>query len=135
MIKNPLKDLQDTLKKINSTEGMSQYILMTFAEDIIISPDLIVVALLNSKSNGLDILDLNLALNAAQRALEGGLNKDMVSVEVSGNKIKFRPKIKNEHETTEAFVGKGTKRVYCSTALTGEFFWALLLQYLDMSLK
>ena len=104
MVSNPLNELRKTLELQNSKEGMSQYILMTFAEDILVSPDIMVLTLLNSKYHNLDILDHNMALNEAQMALEASTHRDIVDVEVSGGKVRFRPKIVNDYEDTTSFV-------------------------------
>ncbi|MGL5714917.1 MAG: hypothetical protein ACRCX2_18010 [Paraclostridium sp.] len=97
-------ELQSSLEDINRTEGMSQYLLLIKLEDIVLSPDLIIIELLNNGLHGLEIIDFNFAIQEARKLLKEGLDSRFIDVDIASNKLKFRPQVTNHCDDIQSFI-------------------------------
>lgn len=101
--KDVFSEIQDVLTRENNKEGMSQYLLFIYAEDVIFSKDLIIINLLNGSYSGLDVFEQNMAINEAVELLREKTNNEVIKIVVEDGMIAFKPLIINEFDSTKEF--------------------------------
>lgn len=99
-----LNEFQKNLEKDISLEGMSQYLLLISAEDIIFSFDLMMINLLNSTYHELDPFTYSEAMNEALVLLKNNTDSKLVDIELYEGEIRVRPLIINRTGSQHSFL-------------------------------
>ncbi|MGL5767269.1 MAG: hypothetical protein ACRCX8_16680 [Sarcina sp.] len=101
--KDLLSEVQDIITRMKNREGMSQYLLLIDAEDVVFSKDLMIIKLLNNSYHGLDVFLFNQVINEALELLLEGTSRQVIDIVIEDGCIAFKPLIVNEFDTTNEF--------------------------------